>query len=176
MNKKSNRVMTLLLVLALLAGLFLLLYPTVSDYWNSLHQTRTITGYAENVAQLDRTEYEEMWAAAQRYNRTLPKRENAFALTEEQKREYESLLNASGNGVMGIVEIPKIGCPFITARTTRCCKSPWGIWNGRACPWAARGRTACFPAIGGCPAPGCSPIWISWPWVTAFCSACSTRR
>ena len=110
MNKKSNRVMTLLLVLALLAGLFLLLYPTVSDYWNSLHQTRTITSYAENVAQLDRTEYEEMWAAAQRYNRTLPKRENAFALTEEQKREYESLLNASGNGVMGIVEIPKIGC------------------------------------------------------------------
>lgn len=110
MNKKSNRVMTLLLVLALLAGLFLLLYPTVSDYWNSLHQTRTITGYAENVAQLDSTEYEEMWAAAQRYNRTLSKRENAFALTEEQKREYESLLNASGNGVMGIVEIPKIGC------------------------------------------------------------------
>ena len=110
MNKKGNRVMTLLLMLALLAGLFLLLYPTVSDYWNSLHQTRTITGYAENVAQLDRTEYEEMWAAAQRYNRTLSKRENAFALTEEQKREYESLLNASGNGVMGIVEIPKIGC------------------------------------------------------------------
>ena len=110
MNKKGNRVMTLLLVLALLAGLFLLLYPTVSDYWNSLHQTRTITGYAENVAQLDRTEYEERWAAAQRYNRTLSKRENAFALTEEQKREYESLLNASGNGVMGIVEIPKIGC------------------------------------------------------------------
>lgn len=110
MNKKSNRVMTLLLVLALLAGLFLLLYPTVSDYWNSLHQTRTITSYAENVAQLDRTEYEEMWAAAQRYNHTLSKRENAFALTEEQKREYESLLNASGNGVMGIVEIPKIGC------------------------------------------------------------------
>ena len=73
MNKKSNRVMTLLLVLALLAGLFLLLYPTVSDYWNSLHQTRTITSYAENVAQLDCTEYEEMWAAAQRYNRTLPK-------------------------------------------------------------------------------------------------------
>ena len=110
MNKKGNRVMTLLLVLTLLAGLFLLLYPTASDYWNSLHQTRTITSYAENVAQLDRTEYEEMWAAAQRYNRTLPKRENAFALTEEQKREYESLLNASGNGVMGIVEIPKIGC------------------------------------------------------------------
>ena len=110
MNKKGNRVMTLLLVLALLAGLFLLLYPTVSDYWNSLHQTRTITSYAVNVAQLDRTEYEEMWAAAQRYNRTLPKRENAFALTEEQKREYESLLNASGNGVMGIVEIPKNGC------------------------------------------------------------------
>ena len=110
MNKKGNRVMTLLLVLALLAGLFLLLYPTVSEYWNSLHQTRTITSYAENVAQLDRTEYEEMWAAAQRYNRTLSKRENAFALTEEQKREYERLLNASGNGVMGIVEIPKIGC------------------------------------------------------------------
>ena len=110
MKKKSNRVVTLLLVLALLAGLSLLLYPTVSDYWNSLHQTRAIAGYAENVAQLDRTEYEEMWADAQRYNSTLPDRENAFALTEEQKQEYESLLNTSGNGVMGIVEIPEIGC------------------------------------------------------------------
>ena len=175
MNKKGNRVMTLLLVLALLAGLFLLLYPTVSDYWNSLHQTRTITGYAENVAQLDRTEYEEMWAAAQRYNRTLPKRENAFALTEEQKREYESLLNASGNGVMGIVEIPKIGCalPIYHGMDDAVLQIAVGHLEWSSLPV---GGTACFPATGGCPAPGCSPIWISWPWVTAFCSACSTRR
>ena len=95
MNKKSNRVMTLLLVLALLAGLFLLLYPTVSDYWNSLHQTRTITGYAENVAQLDRTEYEEMWAAAYRHRGICPAdRSGASGMVEPARGRRGDALRA----------------------------------------------------------------------------------
>lgn len=110
MKKKNNNLTTIVLVLVLLAGVSLLLYPTVSDYWNSMHQTRAIASYAENVSKLDTAQYDELWKAAQEYNASLSERETAFALTEEQKQEYESLLDVSGLGVMGYIEIPEISC------------------------------------------------------------------
>ena len=110
MKKKNNNWTTIVLVLLLLAGVFLLLYPSVSDYWNSMHQTRAIASYAETVSQLDTAQYDEMWKAAQDYNRSLAQRETAFALTDEQKAAYESLLDVSGLGVMGYIEIPEIDC------------------------------------------------------------------
>ena len=51
---------TILLVLILITGLSLLLYPTVSDAWNALHQTRAIDSYTANVAQIDDTRYKEI--------------------------------------------------------------------------------------------------------------------
>ena len=110
MKKKNNNWTTAFLVLLLLAGVSLLLYPSLSDYWNSMHQTRAIASYAETVSQLDTAQYDEMWKAAQDYNRSLAQRETAFALTDEQKAAYESLLDFSGLGVMGYIEIPEIDC------------------------------------------------------------------
>ena len=110
MKKKNNNWTTAVLVLLLLAGVSLLLYPSLSDYWNSMHQTRAIASYAETVSQLDTAQYDEMWKAAQDYNRSLAQRETAFALTDEQKAAYESLLDVSGLGVMGYIEIPEIDC------------------------------------------------------------------
>lgn len=110
MKKKNNNWTTVFLVLLLLAGVSLLLYPSLSDYWNSMHQTRAIASYAETVSQLDTAQYDEMWKAAQDYNRSLAQRETAFALTGEQKAAYESLLDVSGLGVMGYIEIPEIDC------------------------------------------------------------------
>ena len=99
---------TIVLVILLLIGLSLLLYPTVSDYWNSFHQTRAIATYAENVAALDNASYDAIWDAARQYNRNLLSRSNSFLLSQEQKAEYESLLDISGQGVMGYIEIPEI--------------------------------------------------------------------
>lgn len=110
MKKKNNNWTTVFLVLLLLAGVSLLLYPSLSDYWNSMHQTRAIASYAETVSQLDTAQYDEMWKAAQDYNRSLAQRETVFALTDEQKAAYESLLDVSGLGVMGYIEIPEIDC------------------------------------------------------------------
>ena len=110
MKKKNNNWTTAFLVLLLLAGVSLLLYPSLSDYWNSMHQTRAIASYAETVSQLDTAQYDEMWKVAQDYNRSLAERETAFALTDEQKAAYESLLDVSGLGVMGYIEIPEIDC------------------------------------------------------------------
>lgn len=99
---------TVLLLVTLMIGISLLLYPTISDYWNSFHQSRAIAGYAEAVAQMDEIDYEKIWNDAVEYNKELQTRSNHWFLTEEQQEEYESILNVSGNGIMGYIEIPSI--------------------------------------------------------------------
>ena len=110
MKKKKGNFTTLLLILVLLAGLSLLLYPSVSDYWNSFHETRAIATYVEEVANLNQDQYDEIWAAAESYNASLTDRVNAYLLSDAQKEEYQQLLNVSGLGIMGYIEIPSIDC------------------------------------------------------------------
>ena len=104
----KNKIITILLALVFLAGLGLLLYPTVSDYWNTLHQSRAIAEYTKKVAQMDEADYERQWAAARDYNQRLLEKADRYEMTEEERAEYESLLNISGNGIIGSVEIPSI--------------------------------------------------------------------
>ena len=101
---------TIFLIFVFIAGLSLLLYPTVSDYWNSIFQSQAIAGYTEEVAKIDDNIYEELWKKAQDYNGTLAKGDERFVFYEEDKVEYENLLNVAGNGVMGYIQIPVIGC------------------------------------------------------------------
>lgn len=108
MKKKKKDLTTILLVVVLIAGLSLLLYPPVSNYWNSLRQTTAITHYDESISKLDTEQYETLWNAAQAYNQALQERDNPYMLTETLKAEYEQVLNLSGIGVMGYIEIPEI--------------------------------------------------------------------
>lgn len=109
MKKKNGNFTTLLLILVLLAGLSLLLYPSVSDYYNAFHQTRAIANYTEQVASLDSTAYNQLWADAYAYSQSLRSRANPYVLSDEQKRTYLQLLDVSGQGIMGYIEIPEIG-------------------------------------------------------------------
>ena len=52
-RRRGNKFATIILALIFLAGLCLILYPAVSDYWNTLHQSRAIADYAKKVAQMD---------------------------------------------------------------------------------------------------------------------------
>ncbi len=101
---------TILLLLVLLIGLSLLLYPSVSDYWNSFHQSRAIATYAEQVANLNTNVYDQLWEEARAYNASLLTRFNSYLLTDQQQEEYQRLLNVSGLGIMGYIEIPEINC------------------------------------------------------------------
>lgn len=107
---KKNRIATIVLTLIFLVGLSLLLYPTISDFWNSFHQSRAIVQYASQVEELDLKNYEEIWSTAVQYNQSLLTRRDRFSMTEEEKTEYESLLNISDTGIMGYIEIPEIDC------------------------------------------------------------------
>ena len=99
---------TILLVIVFVIGLSLLLYPSFSDWWNSVHQSRAVASYVEQVAAIDENKYAEIWDAAWAHNRALIQRDNRFALNEEQEKTYEGLLDIGGVGVMGYVEIPEI--------------------------------------------------------------------
>ena len=103
-SKYGNR----LLIAALLVGTFLLAYPSISDYWNSFHQSRAIMNYAEQVARMDVSQYEEMIRAAEAYNRKLAEAGIHWEMTEEELSEYHALLDLNGTGVMGYIDIPKI--------------------------------------------------------------------
>ena len=104
---KKNR-STIVLVLIFIVGLSLLLYPSLSDYWNSFHQSRAIATYAEAVADLDDVDYEKMWQEAEEYNEQLKNKTNRWTMTEEEEEEYNRILDVGGTGIMGYIEIPKI--------------------------------------------------------------------
>ena len=100
---------TILLCVFLLAGVGLLLYPTVSNWWNSRTQSKAIADYDHLVEAMDEETYNRILNAAKEYNIKL-KQENTriHTLTKEEEKEYNSILDLSGNGIMGTVTIPVI--------------------------------------------------------------------
>ena len=108
--KKKSRWGTVVLVLILLVGLSLLLYPTFSDYWNSFHQTQAIASYSKEVSQLDDETFGELKEEAIAYNNSLIGKSNRLNLSKADEKEYESLLDVTGTGIMGYIEISKIRC------------------------------------------------------------------
>lgn len=104
---KNNKI-GILLVLMLFVGVCGLLYPSVSQYWNTKTQSRAVTNYQEILASIKPEDYTANFDAANRYNQdlyALP-----FPLTDYGAlQNYEQALNVTGNGVMGFITINKIG-------------------------------------------------------------------
>ena len=100
---------TIILLLVLIVGLSLLLYPTLADWWNSMHQSRAVASYVEKVASIDDEEYAHLWADAWNYNQSLIGRSNNYLLSEEQQKAYDQILDIGGLGIMGYIEVPSIG-------------------------------------------------------------------
>ena len=95
-------------IIAFLAGLGLLLYPTVSSAWNRRRSAKTVAAYTELAAAIDPAVYEKMLADAEDYNRLLPL-EPEYVLTGTRLAQYQQLLDADGTGMMGYIDIPRIG-------------------------------------------------------------------
>lgn len=100
---------TIILVIIFITGISLLLYPTVSDYWNSFHSTRAIAGYTQALEDLSDDDYDQMLKSARAYNSWVYSAQPGFALTDSQYAEYESQLDITGTGVMSYITIEKIG-------------------------------------------------------------------
>ena len=98
---------TIALVLILLIGLSLLLYPTVADWWNKMHSSRVISNYDAIMANMSDEDYNYLFDAAREYNDRL--RQLSYPMMYyEQVEGYEQLLNITTNGIMGYIHIPVI--------------------------------------------------------------------
>ncbi len=106
-KKKKFDFTSLLMVLILLVGLGILLYPSVSDYWNSLIQSRAITEYVSAMSEMDEEECERLLNQARQYNKDLSQIDYPL-MYYDKVPGYEELLNVGGNGIMGYVTIPSI--------------------------------------------------------------------
>ena len=99
-----------------LAGLSLLLYPLVANQWNSYRQSHLISDYEHTVSGLEtsgQVDYTEKLQKARAYNEALLPSilPDSFAVAEaagEPDAVYMSCLNLAGDGMMGVIEIPKI--------------------------------------------------------------------
>ena len=107
----SKRKSNLLLILILIVGLSLLLYPPVSNWWNSYRQSKVVSDYAENVAHLDNEEYQRILNDARAYNEAVAAYGGGVsALSPEKRADYLRQLDVDGSGIMGYIDIQKIRC------------------------------------------------------------------
>lgn len=104
---KKSRASTVILIIVFLVGLSLLLYPSLSDYWNSFRQSRAIASYVESVNHLDQQKYDALLEEARAYNAALVDHPTRYTLSEEEEEAYLSLLGSTG-GAVGYIEIPAI--------------------------------------------------------------------
>lgn len=99
---------TIILVIILLGGLGLLLYPSVSNWWNSRTQSKAIASYVEALKNLSEEENAKLIAEAQAYNKTLVNDKTRFFMNDSKRAFYNTLLSADGSSIMGYIEIPSI--------------------------------------------------------------------
>ncbi len=109
MHKIKKHLPTIFFVAVLVVGISIMLYPSVSNYINSKHQSKVISEYTEALATLTAEDYEQFWEAAEAYNEELTQKAMDFDLTDEEMAEYNSILDPTGTGVIGYLEIENIG-------------------------------------------------------------------
>ena len=103
----KKHITTILLVLVLVVGLSLILYPTIADWWNSFHQSRAIADYDAILSEMKEEDYTHLFEAAMAYNEQL--RQLKFPLMYyDQVPGYDDLLDITGTGIMGYIDIPSI--------------------------------------------------------------------
>lgn len=101
---------TIIAVIILLTGLSLLLYPTVSNFWNAKHQSQAVAEYSEQIGKLEDSEKKKELEKAEEYNETIAADAGRFTPSQEETELYESLLDVDGTGMMGYITIPEIKC------------------------------------------------------------------
>lgn len=113
-NRISNKMVTVILCVAMFVGVFLLLYPSVANYWNSFHQTRAIENYTEVVSSMSKEDYKAIMDSAHKYNERLAETGMRWILTDAEREEYNKQLAVEGTEVMAYVSVPKfhIKCPI----------------------------------------------------------------
>ena len=103
----KKRKTTIILLIMFFVGLCVLLYPSISSYWNSKTQSEAIVDYESMLAQYKPEDYTALFDQADAYNQSLSQLQDPFA-EYGKLPEYHNILNLTGTGMMGYITVPKI--------------------------------------------------------------------
>lgn len=152
MKKKSGVISTIIFTLIFIIGLAIMLYPIVSDWWNSKVQSRAVASYDQTVAEMDETEYELILQKARDYNAKVAKL-NAPLAEADSLPEYYEILDVSGTGIMGYITIPliKVEIPIYHGTSEEVLNIAAGHLQGTAFPIGGESTHAVISAHRGLP-------------------------
>ena len=103
-----KKVSTIIMLSLFFIGLSVLLYPSLSSYWNSKTQSQVVAGYEDMLQSISREEVKAVFAEAKDYNERLDQL-RAPLRDYRQVEGYNEALNLNGAGMMGYITIDAIG-------------------------------------------------------------------
>lgn len=109
----KRKISNILFGLMFLIGFGVLVYPTVSDQWNTYRQNRLISNYKSTVEEMTEVDFSEEWEKAEAFDAALVQNNlygDVFGEDdgELENTEYWQVLNVADDGIMGYLSIPKI--------------------------------------------------------------------
>lgn len=108
MSNRTYKIIRNLIITVILAGAGMLCYPVLAEKWNEYFTSRAMSDYNDKLAAMTPEEIEQAFEDAKTFNQDLRKEPNRFKLPGTLKSRYESILDISGTGIIGMVHIPKI--------------------------------------------------------------------
>ena len=143
---------TIVLLLVFFIGCSLMLYPLVSDWWNSRVQSRAVADYDAAVGALSGHDYTDAFAQADDYNVRLAALTYPLA-QYDQVEGYDDAFDVAGTGVMGYITIEKlkVELPIYHGTSDAALAAGAGHLEGSSLPVGGAGTHAVISAHRGLP-------------------------
>ena len=149
----QSRKVTIILLISFFIGLSVLLYPTVSNYWNSKTQSEAIVDYEKMLSAYKPEDFTAIFEAAEEYNKQLEALEFPLHDYEQIESLYWKTLDISGTGMMGYITIPKISqeLPVYHGTSESVLSAAVGHMQGTSLPVGGAGTHSIVSAHRGLP-------------------------
>lgn len=151
-KNKTGIISTIVLIIILIVGLSVMLYPTVSNWWNKRVQSQAIAEYDKTIQNIDQNRYDEIWANAEEYNKKLSELYAPLSNADEIDG-YDNILDVSGTGIMGYITIPviKVEIPIYHGTSAEVLNIAAGHLKGSSLPIGGKNTHAVISAHRGLP-------------------------
>lgn len=149
----QSRKATFILLISFFIGLSVLLYPSISSYWNSRTQSEAIVDYELMLASYTPEDYTHLFEAADEYNQALDALEKPFIDYRNLSGQYMDTLNVSGTGMIGYITVPKINqeLPLYHGTSDAVLTNACGHFEGSSLPVGGEGTHSVVSAHRGLP-------------------------
>lgn len=154
----KRKISTFLFGLLFLIGFGILIYPTVSNQWNTYRQSRLISSYEDKLKDMEPEDFTTEWEEAEAFNASIQQNNlygDVFGEDDKDLKdtEYWKILNIANDGIMGYLSIPKINLKLAIYHGTgdKDLQTGVGHLNGTKLPIGGEGTHSVLAAHRGLP-------------------------